>query len=54
LFIHLGAVHNIVDLDYKKQSDSEKTAFDFRTKKISVYEIDGDIIKEIHKFPFLF
>jgi len=54
LFIHLGAIYNIFDLDYKKQSDSKKTAFEFHTKKISVYEVDDNIIKEIHKFPFPF
>jgi hypothetical protein len=54
LLIHLGAIYNIVDLDYKKRSDSEKTAFEFHTKKISIYEVNDDIIKEIHKFPFPF
>jgi len=38
-FVHLfclGAVHNIVDLNCKKQSDFERAAFNFHTKKISV------------------
>ncbi|RHZ83539.1 hypothetical protein Glove_91g5 [Diversispora epigaea] len=48
----IGAVHNIVDIDYKKRSDSERVAFDFRTKKVSAYRIDDNIIEEIHKFPF--
>ncbi len=51
---HLGAVHNIVDLDCKKRSDSERAAFDFHTKKISVYGVEDNIIEEIHKFPFPF
>ena len=51
---HLGAVHNIVDLNCKKWSDSERAAFNFHTKKISVYGIEDNIIKEIHKFPFPF
>ena len=50
--IILGAVQNIVEIDYKKRSDSERTAFDFRTKKISAYGVNDDIIEEIHKFPF--
>ncbi|RHZ77074.1 hypothetical protein Glove_186g2 [Diversispora epigaea] len=48
----IGTVHNIVDIDYKKRSDSERVAFDFRTKKVSAYRIDDNIIEEIHKFPF--
>src|SRR5437764_3761198 len=48
----LGAVKNIVDIDYKKRSDSERAAFDFCTKKISAYGVNDDIIEEIHKFPF--
>ena len=50
----LGAVKNIVDTDYKKRSDSERAAFDSRTKKISAYGVEDDIIEEIHKFPFPF
>jgi len=52
--IILGAVHNIVDIDRKKHSDSEKVAFDFHVKKISAYGVENDIIEEIHKFPFPF
>jgi len=50
----LGAVKNIVDTDYKKRSDSERAAFDSRTKKISAHGVEDDIIEEIHKFPFPF
>ncbi|RHZ83977.1 hypothetical protein Glove_86g243 [Diversispora epigaea] len=46
------AVHNIVDIDCKKRTDSERAAFDFRIKKVSAYGVDNDIIGEIHKFPF--
>ncbi|PKY23585.1 hypothetical protein RhiirB3_437841 [Rhizophagus irregularis] len=48
----VGAVQNIVNIDLKKRSDSEKVAFDFRTKKISAHGVEDDIIEEIHKFPF--
>jgi hypothetical protein len=48
----LGAAHNIVALDCKKRSDSEKAAFDFRTKSISVFGIEEGILKEIQKFPY--
>jgi hypothetical protein len=47
-------MQNIVNIDCKKRSDSEKAAFEFRTKKISVHGIESDIIKEINKFPFPF
>ncbi|RGB41263.1 hypothetical protein C1646_810793 [Rhizophagus diaphanus] len=50
----IGAVQNIVNIDDKKRSDSERVAFDFHTKKISAHGVEGDIIKEIHKFPFPF
>ncbi|PKY51082.1 hypothetical protein RhiirA4_531978 [Rhizophagus irregularis] len=50
----IGAVQNIVNIDLKKRSDSEKVAFDFRTKKISAHGVEDDIIEEIHKFPFPF
>ncbi|CAB4483520.1 unnamed protein product [Rhizophagus irregularis] len=50
----IGAVQNIINVDLKKRSDSEKVAFDFRTKKISTYGVEDDIIEEIHKFPFHF
>ncbi|CAB5153416.1 unnamed protein product [Rhizophagus irregularis] len=48
----IGAVQNIINVDLKKRSDSEKVAFDFRTKKISAHGVEDDIIEEIHKFPF--
>ncbi|PKY57815.1 hypothetical protein RhiirA4_510990 [Rhizophagus irregularis] len=48
----IGAVHNTVDVDFKKISEAERAAFEFRTKKISAYSVDNDIIEEIHKFPF--
>ncbi|GBC09883.1 hypothetical protein RclHR1_00920001 [Rhizophagus clarus] len=48
----IGAAHNIINVDCKKRSESEVTAFDFHTKKISAYGVDNDIIEEIHKFPF--
>ena len=48
----LGAAHKIVIVDRKKLADSERVVFDFRTKKISAYGIDDEILKEIHKFPF--
>ena len=46
-------MHNIVDVDCKKQSDSERDVFNFHIKKVSVYDIDDNIIEEIHKFFFL-
>ncbi|POG67678.1 hypothetical protein GLOIN_2v1481403 [Rhizophagus irregularis DAOM 181602=DAOM 197198] len=49
-----GAVHNIVNIDYKKRSEAEIASFDFRIKKISVYGVDDDILEEIKKFPFPF
>jgi hypothetical protein len=52
LLLFLGAVHNIVNVDCKKRSDSERVAFDFHIKKVSVYGIDNNIVEEIHKFPF--
>jgi hypothetical protein len=42
----------IVDLDHKKRSDSERAAFNFRIKKVSVFGIGEDILKEIQKFPY--
>ncbi|PKY17854.1 hypothetical protein RhiirB3_430566 [Rhizophagus irregularis] len=53
-FYILGAVHNIVNIDYKKRSEAEIASFDFRIKKISVYGVDDDILEEIKKFPFPF
>ncbi|CAB4400369.1 unnamed protein product [Rhizophagus irregularis] len=49
-----GAVHKIVDIDYKKRSEAESASFDFRIKKVSAYGVDNDILKEIKKFPFPF
>ena len=53
-FYTLGAVHNIVDIDYKKRSEAESASFNFRIKKISAYGVDDDILEEIKKFPFPF
>ncbi|PKK56629.1 hypothetical protein RhiirC2_858535 [Rhizophagus irregularis] len=50
----IGAIQNIVNIDLKKCSDSEKVVFDFCTKKISSHGVEDDIIEEIHKFPFPF
>ena len=36
----------------KRRLDSEKVACDFRTKKISAFGIEEDILKEIQKFPY--
>ncbi|PKY58489.1 hypothetical protein RhiirA4_480449 [Rhizophagus irregularis] len=47
------AVQNIINIDLKKHSNSEKVAFDSYTKKIFDYSVKDDIIEEIHKFPFL-
>ncbi|RHZ83373.1 hypothetical protein Glove_95g75 [Diversispora epigaea] len=52
MFEESGAVHNVVEIDCKRRSDSERAAFNFRTKKVSAYGVDSDIIEEIHKFPF--
>lgn len=46
------ASHKVILLDCKKQIDAESVAFDFRTKKASVYSIDDKIINEIHKFSY--
>ncbi|RIB28398.1 hypothetical protein C2G38_2028579 [Gigaspora rosea] len=48
----LGLCHKVVELDKKKRSDSEYIAFEFHTKKISLFGIDSDILFEIHKFPY--
>ncbi|PKC58464.1 hypothetical protein RhiirA1_541059 [Rhizophagus irregularis] len=50
----IGAIHNIVAIDCKKQSDSKSATFDFHVKKVSAYGVEKDIIKEIHKFPLPF
>ncbi|RHZ79647.1 hypothetical protein Glove_143g94 [Diversispora epigaea] len=52
LYSLIGASYKIVALDQKKQAESENTAFNFRTKKISAYGVDDEFLKEIHKFPF--
>ncbi|CAB4376650.1 unnamed protein product [Rhizophagus irregularis] len=54
LFHTKGAVHNIVAIDCKKQSNSKSAAFDFHVKKVSAYGVEKDIIEEIHKFPLPF
>ncbi|CAG8739564.1 21055_t:CDS:2, partial [Cetraspora pellucida] len=47
-----GSCYKVVELDKKKHIDSEYVAFEFCTKKISVFEIDDDILFEIHKFLY--
>ncbi|RHZ76840.1 hypothetical protein Glove_188g37 [Diversispora epigaea] len=48
----IGASYKIAALDQKKQAESENTAFNFCTKKISAYGVDNKFLEEIHKFPF--
>ncbi|CAG8608209.1 4969_t:CDS:2, partial [Scutellospora calospora] len=48
----ISVAHKVIDLDQKKQIDAEDVAFNFHMKKISVYSIEDEIIKEIHKFPY--
>ncbi len=48
----IGACHKVVEVDIKKRSDSEIAALNFRTKKLSVADVDDEILGEIHKFPF--
>ena len=48
----VGASQKIVTLNRKKQIDAESVAFNFRTKKVSVYGIEDEITKEIYKFPY--
>ena len=48
----LDASHKIIAIDIKKWTDSESVAFNFRTKKISAYGLEDEILEEIHKFPF--
>ncbi|RHZ67797.1 hypothetical protein Glove_299g115 [Diversispora epigaea] len=50
----IGVTHNIVNIDYKKRSESESVAFNFRIKKVSAYDVDNSILEKIHKFPFPF
>ncbi|RHZ89716.1 hypothetical protein Glove_12g29 [Diversispora epigaea] len=45
-------VHNVVEIDCKRRSNFKRAAFNFRTKKVSAYSVDSDIIEKIHKFPF--
>ena len=40
----------IATIDRKKQSESEYAAFNFRTKKVSAYGVDNEIVEEIQKF----
>lgn len=47
-----GACNKITALDDKKRLDSEKIAFSFRSKYISVAGLDDEILKQIHKFPY--
>ena len=47
LFIFLGAVHGVVNIDCKKRSEAEIALFDFHVKKISAYGVDNDILEEI-------
>ncbi|CAB5152393.1 unnamed protein product [Rhizophagus irregularis] len=50
----IGAVHNIINIDYKKNSKAKIASFDFRIKKIFAYGVDDNIFEKIKKFPFLF
>ncbi|CAG8693104.1 1624_t:CDS:2, partial [Cetraspora pellucida] len=46
------AAHKIVEIDLKKYSDSKYVVFNFHIIKISVADIDHDILQEIYRFPF--
>src|SRR5437764_7477514 len=48
----IDASHKIVALDRKKRADSKKVGFDFRTKKMSAYGVENEILNQIHKFLF--
>ncbi|CAG8714582.1 4095_t:CDS:2, partial [Scutellospora calospora] len=48
----ISAAHKVIDLNQKKQIDTEAIAFNSYTKKVSVYSIEDKIIKEIYKFPY--
>ncbi|CAG8613880.1 29675_t:CDS:2, partial [Gigaspora margarita] len=48
------AIHGIVDIDYKKRSESESATFNFHITKVSAYGVENNILEEIHKFPFQF
>ncbi|RHZ76980.1 hypothetical protein Glove_186g68 [Diversispora epigaea] len=45
----IDATHNIVNVDYKKRSESESAAFNFHIKKVFAYSVDNSILEEIHK-----
>src|SRR5690242_13368368 len=63
LFLHFGFLllsfvlityfrcHNVIDVDCKKRSDSERASFDFHTKKVSAYSVGDDIIEKFTSFP---
>jgi hypothetical protein len=51
IFIFIGAAHRVAALDVKKRVDSERASFNFRTKKLSVANVDNETLTEIHKFP---
>jgi len=48
----IGACHIIVDVDDKRRRASEKVGFNFRLKKLSVADIDDDILQQLHRFPY--
>ncbi|CAG8838372.1 13424_t:CDS:1, partial [Gigaspora margarita] len=48
----ISASHKIIAFNRKKQIDAESAAFNFHTKKVLVYSIEGKIIKEVYKFPY--
>ncbi|CAG8537784.1 16602_t:CDS:2 [Gigaspora rosea] len=48
------ALHNIVNIDCKKRSESESAALDFHIKKVSAYGVESNILEEIHKLPLPF
>ncbi|CAG8437974.1 1023_t:CDS:2 [Scutellospora calospora] len=48
----ISAAHKVIDLNQKKQIDAKAVPFNFRTKKVSVYGIEDEIIKEIYKFLY--
>ena len=47
----IGASRKVAELDVKRRTDSEIAAFDFRSKKLSVADVDDEILVEVHKFP---
>lgn len=50
----IGACHIIINVDDKKKSASEKTAFNFRQKRLSVADMGDDILHQVHCFPYPF